>query len=220
MNAAGPETPSRGPTQVRARAQRCGLCGAARPRRRPAGGPGRRVCAGSRVGAPAAASLAGVHRGRAGPSLRHRHRAAPPTGPRPGNPHVPPVSGPAGPTPDHRHTADVPPHGGLVPGRGNAGEPGRGTARTGRGHPEAVTRAPWATGTTTTCWPRPTSGAPAPATVYVTTGHIAGDTLWPYALSDAIAHSPRARAGDVMVKYGGGVGMNAMQGATQAIGEL
>lgn len=35
-------------------------------------------------------------------------------------------------------------------------------------------------------------GAPVPATVYVTTGHIGGDTLWPYALSDAIAHSPHA----------------------------
>ncbi len=35
-------------------------------------------------------------------------------------------------------------------------------------------------------------GAPVPATVYLTTGHIGGDTLWPYALSDAIAHSPHA----------------------------
>ncbi|RKE59496.1 glycosyltransferase involved in cell wall biosynthesis [Dietzia kunjamensis] len=33
-------------------------------------------------------------------------------------------------------------------------------------------------------------GAPVPATLYVTTGHIGGATLWPYALSDAIAHSP------------------------------
>ncbi|MGN7225917.1 glycosyltransferase [Dietzia maris] len=32
-------------------------------------------------------------------------------------------------------------------------------------------------------------GAPVPATLYVTTGHIGGATLWPYALSDAIAHS-------------------------------
>ncbi|MGN7157515.1 glycosyltransferase [Dietzia cercidiphylli] len=33
-------------------------------------------------------------------------------------------------------------------------------------------------------------GAPVPATLYVATGHIGGDTLWPYALSDAVARSP------------------------------
>ncbi|MFN3599996.1 MAG: glycosyltransferase [Dietzia sp.] len=33
-------------------------------------------------------------------------------------------------------------------------------------------------------------GAPVPATLYVATGHIGGDTLWPYVLSDAIAGSP------------------------------
>lgn len=32
-------------------------------------------------------------------------------------------------------------------------------------------------------------GAPVPATLYVTTGHIGGETLWPYALSDAVEHS-------------------------------
>lgn len=33
-------------------------------------------------------------------------------------------------------------------------------------------------------------GAPVPATLYVATGHIDRDTLWPYTLSDAVAHSP------------------------------
>lgn len=33
-------------------------------------------------------------------------------------------------------------------------------------------------------------GLPVPATLYVATGHIGRDTLWPYALSDAVAHSP------------------------------
>lgn len=35
-------------------------------------------------------------------------------------------------------------------------------------------------------------GAPIPAALYVTTGHIGNGTLWPYLLSDAVAHSPRS----------------------------